>query len=375
MEWIQNTFTSLGTWGSATYTQLYNLPLLQLVSITGIAGPSFLIYWCQILLTYTIHDVLDLIKSKQEVSSIDDICSVWTSWIIWTIIMIVIHFWGTIRLDRCNDEDGTVTVAAIGTDATFGGLPLPSSKEIDTINQQLWIRTEHAAIAGAKLISWTEGATLILPDKEPYFLQHAQECTKNLKVEMILSYIVPVQTKPLMYENKAVWIRPDGTIDHVYLKNEPVPGEPAIRGEKGKVKVVETSFGVRAALAICYDYDFPYLARNHALQHIGLVVVPSSDWKGIDPTHTQMASVRAIENGSSVLRSTRFGLSAGIDCTGRMLGQLSANKSKEEKILMVSLPIRQNNPQTFYGRFGDLLVYLSIVFVLGLNAYSFVGVS
>lgn len=47
-------------------------------------------------------------------------------------------------------------------------------------------------------------------------------------------------------------------------------------------------------------------------------VVPASDWRGIDPVHAQMAGLRAIESGVSVLRSTRFGLSLVVDPHGRV---------------------------------------------------------
>jgi apolipoprotein N-acyltransferase len=69
--------------------------------------------------------------------------------------------------------------------------------------------------------------------------------------------------------------------------------------------------------------------------------------------HTQMAAVRAIEGGFSIPRSTRMGLSAGIDAHGRMRGWLSANESAEN-ILLVSLPAHR--VQTVYSVLGDWTV-------------------
>lgn len=91
------------------------------------------------------------------------------------------------------------------------------------------------------------------------------------------------------------------------------------------------------------------------------MVVPSSDWRGIDPIHTQMAAVRAIEGGFSVLRSTRMGLSAGIDRHGRMRGWLSSHESSE-RLLTVTLPA--SGVVTVYSRIGDALVYVGIGYVL-----------
>lgn len=66
-----------------------------------------------------------------------------------------------------------------------------------------------------------------------------------------------------------------------YQKHHPVPGEPSIRGTE-PLRVLARPYG-RVGGAICYDYDFPALAREHARLGADLVVVPSSDWRGIDP--------------------------------------------------------------------------------------------
>ena len=63
----------------------------------------------------------------------------------------------------------------------------------------------------------------------------------------------------------------------------------------------------------CYDYDFPAMGQSDA----DIVAVPASDWRGIDPVHAQMAALRAIESGHSMLRATRWGLSLAVDPYGR----------------------------------------------------------
>ena len=101
-----------------------------------------------------------------------------------------------------------------------------------------------------------------------------------------------------------------------YLKHEPVPGEPAVKGRE-KLEVT-TIGGINLGGAICYDYDFPYLAREYGKIGADIVALPSSDWRGIDPLHTRMAAFRALEQGHSILRSTRFGLSAAITPYGEI---------------------------------------------------------
>jgi apolipoprotein N-acyltransferase len=112
--------------------------------------------------------------------------------------------------------------------------------------------------------------------------------------------------------------------------------------------------------AICYDYDFPYLAKEYGNIKADLVALPSSDWRGIDPLHTRMAAYRAIEQGHSILRSTRFGLSAAINPYGEMLSQMSSFDNNN-KMMISQLPVK--GIRTIYSIIGDILVYLCIAFI------------
>ncbi len=84
-----------------------------------------------------------------------------------------------------------------------------------------------------------------------------------------------------------------------------------------------------------------------------MVAVPASNWRGIDPLHADMARVRAIEGGHSIIRSTRWGLSIGADPYGRNHGRMS-DSDGDEKIMLVNLPSR--GVTTLYSRIGDAAV-------------------
>jgi len=74
-----------------------------------------------------------------------------------------------------------------------------------------------------------------------------------------------------------------------------------------------------------------------------------------------MAAFRAVEQGHSILRSTRFGLSAAINPFGEMLSQMSSFDS-HNKIMISQLPVK--GIKTVYSKIGDIVVYLSIAFLL-----------
>jgi len=116
-----------------------------------------------------------------------------------------------------------------------------------------------------------------------------------------------------------------------------------------------------AAGAICYDYDFPAMALGHAAVGAGLVAVPSSDWRGIDPYHGQMARVRAIEGGFSILRPARAATSWAFDAYGRPRASLPFFEDND-RVMLASLPTER--VPTLYARIGDLPA-LAYALVLG----------
>ncbi len=346
-EWAQWRLTPLGSWGAAAYTQVDDLPLLQLASLTGFAGVSLLLYWLP-------ASVEAALAERGRAGSLRSVAAA-------GVLVAAAHLFGAARLDAGLTGE-TARVAAVGTDATFAGLPLPDAEVSRRSDDALFARTRQAARTGARVVVWTEAATLALPADEGSLVERAQEVARAERIELVMAYIVPVQLSPLRFENKYRWIRPDGSVDHVYLKHEPVPGEPALRGT-GAPGLVETAAG-RASGAICYDYDFPHLGRAQAQRGVDLVALPSSDWRGIDPLHTQMAAVRAIEGGFSLVRSTRFGLAAVVDPLGRARGWLSANESAE-RVLISSVPV--HGVRTLYTRTGDLLPALCGLFLVLLS--------
>lgn len=75
--------------------------------------------------------------------------------------------------------------------------------------------------------------------------------------------------------------------------------------------------------------------------------------------------MRAIEGGFSIARSTRFGLSAGIDAHGRLRGWVSNNES-DEPFLLVPLPVvRIATPYSALG----YLVLLPLVALPGFAVF------
>jgi len=346
-EWLQAHLTPVGTWGATAHTQHGDLALLQVASLFGAAGVTFLVAWTAAAIEHALVH-----RSVRDA---------WRSLAAPLVAVIVAHGFGAGRLGTIGAAP-TARIAAVGTDATFAGPPLPGAEELARIDAALFARTRAAARAGARLVVWNEGATLVWPADEAALVARAAAVAREESIELVIAYISPTG-RPFPFHNRYVWLRSDGTVATRYDKRQPVPGEPAIAGDH-RPTLIETGFG-RATGIICYDGDFPAIVRE-ATEGADLLVIPSSDWRGIDPIHSDMIALRAIENGVSVLRSTRLGLSVALDPYGRVHGALSSFET-DDRILIATLPVRR--VWTLYAAIGDLFVALCALSLVGALAW------
>jgi len=342
-EWLQYTFTPFASWGVAAYTQSHSLTILQSLSLFGMAGLSFLIYWINI-------SIVEIIRTKK--------LRIYNSYLP-VGLLIAFLIYGSLKIDFVKSNSSEmIIVAAIGTDSEVSGLPLPDETTNNRYKNKLLERTIIAAEKGAKIVVWNEASVVILKENEKSWIDTIKMLAKNNEISLISSYIIPISTDPLKYENKLLSLNSKGEVVYQYLKHQPVPGEPSTKG-KEPFKIM-TDNGLNIGAAICYDFDYPYIAKAYGKLNVNIVAVPSSDWRGIDPLHTKMAALRAIEQGYSVLRSTRFGLSAVINPLGEMTAQQSSFDDNS-KIMIGEAPIHRIT--TLYSIIGDAFVFVCMGFL------------
>lgn len=82
--------------------------------------------------------------------------------------------------------------------------------------------------------------------------------------------------------------------------------------------------------------------------------------------HHRMAVFRAIENGVSMARASRFGLSSAVDPYGRILA-LMDDSSAEQRVMVAQVPI--SGVRTIYARIGDLFAWLCAAGLVGAIAW------
>ena len=126
--------------------------------------------------------------------------------------------------------------------------------------------------------------------------------------------------------------------------------------------------GNRAAVFICYEVIFPNLLRQFTRQGAGVLINITNDgWYGLSAApyqHFEMARARAIENRRYLIRAANTGISAIIDPYGRVIEQSALN----QQIVMHGL-FEYRNDMTFYVLHGDLFAWLCTLVSVGLLVF------
>lgn len=334
-EWIIYTFSPNSAWGALAFTQSDRLEWIQFGSVSGISGLSFIISFVNASLSLLFFSL----NTKQLILNC---CAVST--------VIALSLFGSLRLDKAIIHKRSLRVAGVISAVPIEKIPsiLLDPSKARPFDDGLFDRTEKAAKLGARVIIWNEVATLTSPDAEPLLKEKIRSIAVANKVHIVAAYGVLASSSPISFENKYVWFSEDGAELDEYWKRHPVPGEGSIAGNQS-AKIIEVD-GIKTSGAICYDFDFPHIARDLANAGAELVVLPSSDWRGIDPLHSRMARYMAVSTGMALFRTVRAAESFASDSYGRTRGSMSGDSASG--YFVVDLPIQKVN--TLYAKIGEV---------------------
>lgn len=344
------TFSPKASWNVLAYTQR-NLPLLQLVSVTGIWGISFLIAWFASVVNWAWEQHFEWKNIRRGVA-------------IFAASISIVFLFGIIRLQFQQADNNRVRVASIvaerNINAELSKCKWNDAKSIGVYSSQvennLLEKTIEAARSGAKIILWQESAGFIPKQEEKQFLQRAASIANKDKIYLLATlWSVPEDFPKHLVENKLVIIDTNGKEQLTYLKNHPAPPEPIEKGS-GRIPSLQTPFG-KIAPAICFDAEFQNFIRQAGKNNVDIMLIPANDWKEIDALHTHMSVMRAIENGFSLVHPAGQGLSVTADNRGRIISSLNFFSSGEQ-MMYADIPFKHS--PTIYSQVGDLFAWLCI---------------
>jgi apolipoprotein N-acyltransferase len=363
LDWLLSLLKASSS-GSLAYSQ-YGIPaLLQLLSITGMWGITFLITWCAAILNELWEHRFDWRSLRGQLG-------------LFAGVLIMVLLFGSRRVYLATPASQSVEAATVTIDsktvqnatgsidwATFNRSTDAERaalrpKLVATVDQML-ARSQTALDIGAKIVAWQESSAWVLEEDKPAVLDQAATLAKRYGAYLQVSLEVFTRTPSLPYlRDQSILIDPTGQILWAYDKTHPVPYDEAfvtISGP-GKLPLVDTPFG-RWSTAICYDTYFPALIRQAGKNNVDILFAPTNDPRPWAASTNAMADYRAIENGFTIIRPTGNGLSAVIDPQGRVLVSQDYF-TNSSGIMLASLPT--HGVTTLYSRIGDAFAYLCVI--------------
>jgi len=156
--------------------------------------------------------------------------------------------------------------------------------------------------------------------------------------------------------NLAAIISPDGKLLAEYDKAFLIPGFES-KYRSGTKPVDFNVSGLSAGVAICKDMDFPGWIRRYGNAGVGILFVPAWDFTEDAWLHSRMAILRAVENGLALARSAKEGFLTVCDFRGRIIGEVSSSESPEVYFVSDVMP---GPGRTFYSMAGDWFAWANL---------------
>jgi apolipoprotein N-acyltransferase len=358
-------------WNLLGYPASANLALLQLTTVTGIWGLSFLVAAFNSLVAWTVLAVAPAPKTRVMTLAVS------------AALIVAVMAVGQPFIPRSSANH-----YARAVQPNFPESPIypqdwfaVHAHDMDEIERLSLAPSNHST----DLLVWPE-APAPFSFEDPQFARRASQLAIRFH-HPFLAGVIEWEPTPeiaasphaqLAPYNSAILIDPQGQKVFVYDKIHLVPfGEyepfplmhsvvASVSDEVGsfrkgsKYSVAHLPDGYTFGTFICYEAIYPGEVRHFAAKGADLLVNISNDgWFGRSAApeqHLRMARVRAVENRRWLLRVTNNGYTASVDPYGRIFSPLPPDVRAA-----VDLPYDFRTDETLYTRFGDWFPWLCII--------------
>lgn len=327
-----------GTFGNAAFTQLRDLPVLQLAAVTGPWGIGFVV-------TLFSSALAAILLSRGAVRRR----------LIYALtgILVSVAGYGAWRLLDTGPAPHTIVVGLVSTAYPAYNLPFSESPQMQLQLLQKYASEAHGLAArGAQIVVLPEMSVLVYGEYSHQADQLFEETAQRSKAQVLLGLLHAESGRTY---NEARLYSASGNLETVYRKHHParVLGETATPGTD--ISVLGQPEGT-LGLAICSDLDYSDPARSYGRSKTGLLLVPAWDSHLDESWHGHMAIMQGVENGYSIIRSSRAGLLTISDDRGRILSETPASPDAPFTTLLARAPVRHD--WTLYDAWGDWFAWL-----------------
>jgi apolipoprotein N-acyltransferase len=338
--------SSQGSWGAPGYWVSSFLPVMQVASVTGLAGVTFLMAWVPAGLAVAWYR--RRWRMQWEIIAAVPLA-----------VFVLISAIGAVRLIG-KKAGAPITVGLAATNQMLAASDSIEVADAAPVLELYAPMVQKLAGQGAQVILLPEKIIGVRPKYEQEMISGLAQMAASNHVWLIAGLN---ELEPEPKRNLAIVISPAGDIVARYYKHHPIPGLEQGYEPGTDLAIFDLPQG-KAAVAISKDLDYPALGREIANAGARFLFVPAWDWPGSDQIRSRMAIVFGIESGLSVARSARLGLVTVSDSRGRLLQQES---TFEKDPATIALAMPPGGGATFYARhgnwFADLMLLLAAAMI------------
>lgn len=351
-EWFLNLTGPHGTGGSLAYSQLQFLPFLQLASVTGPWGMSFLLcaFPAALALAMRLHSVAPGHGYRILGAT--------------AAVLVAVLVFGAARLLALPAEGAPVKVGLAASDGANEGVADEGAAAV-TLVREYGQSVARLAQRGAIVVVLPEKLVVAVDPDTRSLDAELQQLAEQNHVQLVVGMlrVVPAGVAgPVKIKyNEARIYTPGAPVAHYDKEHMLPPFESNLT--PGKTLTLLRGAGGRATwgVAICKDMDFTRLARRYGDAGAGLMLVPAWDFHLDWIEHGHMAVMRGVESGFSVVRSAKGGSLFVSDDRGRMLAETRSDAAPFSSLL-ASVP--QVHEKTLFLRLGDSVAWLALVILV-----------
>jgi apolipoprotein N-acyltransferase len=380
MEMLQSHLLTGFPWNLLGISQIDLLPLIQLASVTGVYGVSFLVAWISLALLLAIGQIAS--QPGQPLFWSRELLPAGT-----ILVLVTTLGFQHIQTPAASKDEPPRLVRLALIQPSVDQTVIWEGSEPEKRFKELIRLSTDALKHNPDLLVWPESAipsSLSSPERVSQFI-------KDNQIPLIFNEIdasLPTTNGTRKLYNAAFLMNDQGAVidqahkHRLVMFGEYTPlaetfpflsklspiGQRFSSGEKPGILQLDSP-DLKMGTLICFEDAFPSLAREAAKQNPDFIINLTNDaWFGQSQAqwqHARAAAFRAIETGIPLVRCTNNGITCWIDPYGRIrTGPIESPDDvykKSYKVLEISLPAKSSKrPQTQYVRDGDFFGWLCV---------------
>jgi apolipoprotein N-acyltransferase len=345
-EYIVFIFSRDGTAASIGYTQSNYLFLIQIASLTGLLGISFLISFIPSAIALAWY-----FKERKKT--------------LFTLLFLLILFLGDsiiyslIRLGKPAGGN-TLSVGMVALDeGSYKGIYQNDPAVKWRVTESYLQEVSKLADRGAQIILIPEKVIFVNDSTVKDVLDKFAELAARRHIQIIIG---GTKEKKGYSLNNAWVISGNGKLMADYQKVNLFEGEVLDGCKPGNRIAIFHPDAFNEGVAICKDMDFQQFILGYSKQSPAVLWVPAWDFVVDGFMHSRMAMMRSVEGGFSLVRNARQGRLTISDWRGKVLYE--ANSENGSYTVLTGKISVEAHP-TLYARAGDWFGTINLFAAIG----------